>query len=444
MNAPAPSPLARDFLWGAATASYQIEGYPLADGACPSNWHRFAHRKRRVQDGTNGDVACDHYHRWAEDIGHMRQLGLGAYRFSIAWPRVVPEPGRLNPKGLEFYDRLVDGLLEAGIQPFATLFHWDLPAWLEDRGGFTRREAVEHLNFYAEAVFRKLGDRVRHWISLNEPASHALYGYVFGYHAPGRHLRLRSAFAASHYQLLGHARLVRTLRQSGSQGKIGIANHQMWVTPLRPAHFGDVRAARLVDAVANRLYMEPLFLGRYPEEAVRGFGRFLPRGWEKDLAAMREPGDFLGINYYNRVSYRAALLPPLLRGREAPTPGARRSAIWDVDPEGLRVLLARAREEYGNPPVYITENGYPLPERPGADPLEDGERIEYLQSHIDEALRARREGSDLRGFFVWSLLDNFEWQYGNRMRFGLIRVDFGSMQRTWRRSASWYRDLIRQ
>jgi beta-glucosidase len=389
-------------------------------------------------------VACDHYHRWPEDIRHMKELGLGAYRFSIAWPRVVPEPGRLNPRGLAYYDRLVDGLLESGIIPFATLFHWDLPAWLEDRGGFTRRQALEHLDFYAEAVFRQLGDRVRNWITINEPVSPALYGYVFGYHAPGRRLRLRAAFAASHHQLLGHARLVRILRQSGRQGRIGIANHQLWVTPLRPGHPGDVRAARVVDAVANRLYMEPLFLGRYPEEAVRRFGRFLPRGWEKDLEAMREPGDFLGINYYNRVSYRTAALLPLLHAREVPTPGARRSAMWDVDPEGLRIILARAREEYGNPPVYITENGYPLPERPGADPLEDGERIEYLQAHIEQALRARREGSDLRGFFVWSLLDNFEWNLGSAMRFGLIRVDFGTLQRTWRRSAAWYRDLIRR
>jgi beta-glucosidase len=440
MNVPVP----KNFLWGAATASYQVEGHPLADGACPSNWHRFAHRKGRIQDGSTGDVACDHYHRWPEDIRHMKELGLGAYRFSIAWPRVVPEPGRLNPKGLEFYDRLVDGLLEAGIRPFATLFHWDLPAWLEDRGGFTHRESVEHLEFYAGAVFAALGDRVKNWITINEPVSYALMGYLFGEYPPGLRWHPRPAFAVSHHLLLAHARLVRTLRQSVRQGKIGIANHQLYVTPLRPGHPGDVRAARLVDAAANRLYMEPLFLGRYPEEAVQRFGRFLPRGWEKDLQAMREPGDFLGINYYNRASYRAATLLPLLHGREVPTPGTQRSAMWDVDPEGLRVLLARVREEYGNPPVYITENGYPLPESPGADPLEDGERIEYLEAHIGEALRAAREGSDLRGFFVWTLLDNFEWQYGNAMRFGLIRVDFASGQRSWRRSASWYRDLIRQ
>ncbi len=450
MNEPVP----KDFLWGAATASYQIEGHPLADGACPSNWHRFAHHQGRVQDGTNGDVACDHYHRWAEDIGHMRQMGLGAYRFSIAWPRVVPEPGRLNPKGLAFYDRLVDGLLEAGIAPFATLFHWDLPAWLEDRGGFLRREALEHLDFYAGAVFRQLGDRVRHWLTINEPMIYAFFGYVFGHYPPGLRWRLRPAFAAAHHLLLGHARLVRLYRALGrssargpagaATGGIGIANHLLHVRPLRPKYGRDVRAAQRVEAVVNRFFLEPLFFGRYPQQALRRVARYLPRGWEKDLSEMREPGDLLGLNYYSGQSYRHAPLAPVLRALEAPTPGARRSAMWEIAPEGLGALLRMLRSEYGNPPVYVTENGYPLPESPEADPLEDGERIAYLEAHIGEALRAVREGSDLRGFFVWSLLDNFEWQYGKAMRFGLIRVDFESLQRTWRRSASWYRDLIRQ
>ena len=453
MNAPLREPLPRDFLWGAATSSYQVEGHPLADGACPSNWHRFAHRKGRVQDGTNGDVACDHYHRWAEDIGHMRQMGLGAYRFSVAWPRVVPEPGRLNPKGLAFYDRLVDGLLEAGIHPFATLFHWDLPAWLEDCGGFARREALEHLEFYAGAVFRTLGDRVRHWLTINEPMIYAFFGYVFGHYPPGLHWRLRPAFAAAHHLLLGHARLVRLFRALGRggadgpsslAGQIGIANHLLYIRPLRPEDERDVRAARRVEEVVNRFFLDPLYFGRYPQQALRRVARYLPRGWEKDLPDMREPGDFLGLNYYSGQSYRHAPLAPVLRALEAPTPGARRSAMWEIASQGLGALLRMLRSEYGNPPVYITENGYPLPERPGADPLEDGERIAYLQAHIDEALRARQEGADLRGYFVWSLLDNFEWQYGNAMRFGLIRVDFASGRRTWRRSASWYRDFIRQ
>jgi beta-glucosidase len=448
MDAPLPGPLPGDFLWGAATASYQVEGHPLADGACPSNWHRFAHRRGKVQDGTNGDLASDHYHRWAEDIRHMKEMGLGAYRFSVAWPRVVPEPGRLNPRGLAFYDRLVDGLLEAGVRPFATLFHWDLPAWLEDRGGFVRREALEHLAFYAEAVFRTLGDRVGHWLTINEPMIYAFFGYVFGHYPPGLHWRLRPAFAAAHHLLLGHARLVRLYRSLApagrNAGRIGIANHLLYLRPLRPGDERDVRAARRAEAVVNRFFLDPLYFGRYPEEALRRVARYLPRGWEQDLPEMREPGDFLGLNYYSGQSYRHAPLAPVLGALEAPTPGARRSAMWEVAPQGLGALLRLLQTEYGNPPVYITENGYPLPERPGADPLEDGERIEYLGAHIGEALQARRQGADLRGFFVWSLLDNFEWHLGNAMRFGLIRVDFASGQRTWRRSASWYRDLIRQ
>ena len=448
-----------DFLWGAATASYQVEGHPLADGACPSNWHRFTHRRGKVQDGTNGDLACDHYHRFPEDIRHMKELGLGAYRFSLAWPRVVPEPGRLNPRGLAFYDRLVDGLLEAGIRPFATLFHWDLPAWLEDRGGFVRREALEHLDFYAEAVFRALGDRVGHWLTINEPMIYAFFGYVFGHFPPGLHWRLRPAFAAAHHLLLGHARLVRLYRAltptggerapgaalpAGSLGGIGIANHLLHLRPLRPENPRDLRAARRVEAVVNRFFLDPLYFGRYPAEALQRVARYLPRGWEQDLPEMREPGDFLGLNYYSAQSYRHAPLAPVLGAVEVPTPGARRSAMWEIAPQGLGALLRLLQTEYGNPPVYITENGYPLPERPGADPLEDGERIEYLAAHVDEALRARGQGADLRGFFVWSLLDNFEWHLGNTMRFGLIRVDFANLQRSWRASAHWYRELIRR
>ncbi len=437
-------PIPDEFLWGAATASYQIEGQPLADGAAPSNWHRFAHRRGRTRGNDNGDLACDHYRRWKEDVGHMTELGLGAYRFSVAWPRVVPEPGRVNARGLDFYSRLVDALLEKGITPFATLFHWDLPAWLEDRGGFTRREAVEHLEFYGQALFRALGDRVRHWITINEPVSVAACGYLYGTHAPGRRGRLRQCLAVSHYLLLGHARLVRLFRQSGAGGAIGISEHQMWCRPLNPADPRDLAASERMDAFSNRLYIDPLFFGRYPPEVLNRAGRRLPRGFERDLAEMREPGDFLGLNYYNGQSTRNAPLVPILGAREVPTPGARRSAMWEIVPEGLYQLLLRLKREYGNPPVYITENGFPLPEQPGADPLDDGERVEYLQSHIAQALKARSEGVDLRGFFAWSLLDNFEWDLGYGMRFGLIRVDFATLERTWRKSAHWYRERIRQ
>ena len=433
-----------DFLWGAATASYQIEGHPLADGAAPSNWHRFSHRRGRIRNNENGDLACDHYRRWSEDVQHLAELGVGAYRFSVAWPRVVSEPGRINPKGLSFYDRLIDALLEKNILPFVTIFHWDLPAWLEDLGGFVNRGAVEHLEFYGQTLFRALGDRVKHWITINEPLSVAAYGYLYGTHPPGRRMRLKECLAVSHHLLLGHARLVRLFRQTSSSGAIGISEAQIWIQPLDPDDPRDVEAAERMDQLANRLYIDPLFFGRYPQWVLRRAARRLPRGFEGDLEAMREPGDFVGLNYYTRQSYRHAPLVPLLGARETPTPGARRSAMWEIAPEGLHHLLMRLAREYGNPPVYITENGYPLPERPGADPLDDAQRIEYLEAHLQQAFKARAEGCDLRGYFVWSLLDNFEWDLGYSMRFGLIRVDFATQQRTWRRSAHWYRERIRR
>jgi beta-glucosidase len=293
-------------------------------------------------------------------------------------------------------------------------------------------------------LFRALGDRVRYWNTINEPLSVAAYGYLYGTHPPGRRLRLNQCLAVSHHLLLGHARLARLFRQTGGKGAIGITEAQVWVQPLDPGNPRDVAAAGRMDQLANRLYIDPLFFGRYPEWVLRRAGRRLPRGFERDLGEMREPGDFVGITYYMRQSYRHAPLVPLLGAREAPTPGARRSAVWEIGPEGLCLLLMRLKQEYGNPPVYITENGYPLPERPGADPLDDDERIEYLDAHIAQALKARAEGADLRGYFVWSLLDNFEWELGYAMRYGLIRVDFATQKRSWRKSAHWYRERIRR
>ncbi len=430
------------FLWGASTASYQIEGHPLADGASPSIWHRFSHRAGKVANNENGDVACDHYHRWAGDIEQMGRLGLQAYRFSVSWPRIYPEPDRLNPKGLDFYERLVDGLLRRGIQPFLTLFHWDAPQWLEDRGGFLRREAVDHICRYAQALYDRLGDRVRHWVTINEPMIFSAYGYVLGAHAPGRRLRLRQMCTVSHHLLLAHSRLVRQLHQSVPGASAGIAQHQVWTMPADPTSRKDLRAARRMDALLNRLYMDPLFHGRYPPEALKTLGLFFPRRFERDLSEMT-PGDFLGLNYYTSKCYRHAPLIPVLAAAESPIPGAARSPMWEIYPDGLLELLRRLRSEYGNPPCYITENGFPTAEAPGEDPLSDPGRIDYLREHIERVRRAAQEGSDLRGFFVWSLLDNFEWSEGYAMRFGLLRVDFQTQERSWRQSAAWYRDLIR-
>jgi beta-glucosidase len=431
------------FLWGAATASYQIEGSPLADGASPSIWHELSHRRGRVRDGSTGDVACDHYHRYAEDVGIMKEMGLGAYRFSVAWPRIFPEPGRLNQPGLDFYSRLVDALLAAGIQPFATIFHWDEPVWLERMGGMASRSCLEHFDQYGEALFRALGDRVKSWITINEPLVYTFLGYVNGTHAPAHRLDMRGAYHASHHLLLAHARLREACRSLVGGARIGIANHHAWITPRNADNPRDVAAASLMDDAANRVYLDPLFRGAYPEPVIARLGRFFPPGFEKDLDLIRGREDFVGVNYYSRIRYRHAPLVPFIRAREWRDPDARRSAMWEIHPQGLYRTLMRLKAEYGNPRAIVTENGYPLPEVPGADPLEDGERIAYLEEHLAATGKAIDEGAECAGYFHWSLLDNFEWDLGTTMRFGLVRTDFATLERRWKRSASWYRDLIR-
>jgi beta-glucosidase len=432
------------FLWGAATAAYQVEGSPLADGACPSNWHRFAHRKGRIADSTTGDVACDHYTRYREDIRAMRELGLKAYRFSIAWPRIVPEPGRLNDRGLDFYKRLVDALLEAGITPLATIFHWDIPAWLEDRGGFARREAVDALVDHGTAVFRGLGDRLKLWITVNEPFEYAGLGYVVGAFPPGRRRDLRSMFHVAHHLLLGHSRLAAAFPGLVPGGRLGITLSQNWITPRRPDSPRDREAAELMDAAYNRAFLDPVILGRYPPLLVDNFARFFPKGFEEEASGLKGLPDFLGINYYQRTRYGYAPFVPFARAREHRDVSAPRSAMWEIYPAGLYRFLLRLRSEYGNPPCMVTENGYPLPDAAGRDPLDDPERIAYLSDHIAVIGKAIAEGVDCRGYFHWTLMDNFEWAYGNTMRFGLLRTDFATQERTWKTSASWYRAVIRE
>ena len=431
------------FTWGTATAAYQIEGSPLADGACPTNWHEFTHRPRTVHDGTNGDVACDHYSRYREDIGHMKRLGVGAYRFSVGWGRIMPEPGRINEKGADFYLRLVDALLEAGIEPWITIFHLEEPAWLSRQGGFARRSAVDHLVELGSLLFRRLGDRVRHWITVNEPTIYAYCGYLTGEFPPGRKLALRPMLACSHNLLLAHARLCAAWRDTGRDGMIGLAHHAVWVDPARSGNRRDEEAAALMDDLANRTVLDPLFLGSYPARVLGRLGRLLPRTLEGDLAELRSPGTYVGINYYARNRYRWSLFTPLLHAVEVTASASRRSAMWEIYPEGLFLTLDRLRTEYGNPPSVVTENGFPLPETAGKDPLDDAPRIEYLAEHVRALGRAIAEGADCRGYFHWSLLDNFEWNQGLAMRFGLVRTDFQTQERAWKKSAWWYRDLVK-
>ena len=430
-------------MWGCATAAYQIEGSPLADGAGPSIWHRFSHTPGNVHAGQTGDVACDHYRRWREDVALMRQLGLRAYRFSVAWPRVLPEGrGRVNQAGLAFYDRLVDALLEAGIVPFVTLYHWDLPGALQDLGGWANRDVVGWFAEYAGVLFERLGDRVRHWITLNEPWCVAHLGYVAGVHAPGMR-DLWAGLRAVHHLLLAHAAAVRALRASRAAGaQIGITLN---LAPQHPAtdSEADRAAADRADAYQNRLFLDPIFRRRYPEVLVRHFGPAWPAAPEEDLAAIAVPIDFLGINYYSRSVVADAPGEGLLGVRTVQGSGPRTAMGWEIYPEGLYELLVRLHREYGVRDLYITENGAAFDDRPdGAGRVDDAWRVDYLRRHFAQAHRAIQEGVGLRGYFVWSLLDNFEWAQGYSQRFGIVYVDYATQRRTVKRSGHWYRQVI--
>ncbi|MGW4648657.1 GH1 family beta-glucosidase [Kitasatospora sp. NPDC004289] len=425
------------FRWGVATAAYQIEGAAREDGRGPSIWDTFTAREGTVRDGHTGDTACDHYHRWPEDVALMRELGVDAYRFSIAWPRVRPTGrGAVNGAGLAFYDRLVDALLDAGIEPLPTLFHWDLPQALEDGGGWLERDTAYRFAEYAAVVADRLGDRVRSWITLNEPFVHMVYGYALGNHAPGRALLL-DALPVAHHQLLGHGLAAAELRARG--GAVLITNN---LTPVRPASGSaeDLAAAEAYDILHNRLFNDPVLLGSYPDLSAFGVSADLGGAVrDGDLELIAAPLDGLGVNYYNPTLITAPA-DPGLPFADAPIEGVPRTAFgWPVVPDGLRELLVGLRGRYGAalPPVTITENGCSYPED-----LDDQDRIEYLSTHLDALAAAAAEGVDVRGYFTWSLLDNFEWAEGYHQRFGLVHVDFDSQKRTPRASYAWYRDLI--
>ncbi len=432
-----------DFLWGAATSAYQIEGSPLADGAGPSNWHLFAHQPGRVQGGDHGDMACDHYRLWPEDIQLMKRLGLNAYRFSLAWNRILPAgTGQVNGAGLDFYERLVDGLLEAGIEPVPTLHHWDLPAALDERGGWTNPDSASWFGDYAEIVWRRLADRVPRWTTLNEPWVIVDAGYVHGVHAPGRR-DLTLAGRASRNLLRAHGEAVRRFRQM-SDGQIGIVVNLEPKDPAGPSA-EDQRAVQLAHAYMNRQYLDPLVLGSYPEEMAEIYGP----GWEdptpEDLTLMSQPVDFLGLNYYTRSVNRhdpAGYPVPAAQVRQ---PGAEYTDLgWEVRPDSLVEALVWMKERYGDPVIFITENGAAVPD-PAPDNrgrVRDPRRVAYLRGHLLAARRAMDQGVRLGGYFVWSLLDNLEWACGFKMRMGLIRVDYRSLERHIKDSGFFYRDVI--
>jgi beta-glucosidase len=432
------------FVWGAATASYQIEGAWQADGKGESIWDRFSHTPGKVGNGDTGDTACDHYHRWREDIDLMRELGLGAYRFSISWPRVLPSGrGPANQAGLDFYDQLVDGLLAAGIQPFVTLYHWDLPQALQDLGGWGNRDVARWFSDYADLISRRLGDRVQHWITHNEPWVVAFLGEWFGVHAPGNQ-NLRRALAASHHLLLSHGLALEPLRlNAGAGARLGITLN---FEPAYPASdkAEDEAAARRHDGFINRWFIDPLYRGAYPEDMLEMFAGQMIEPQAGDMTIINRPGDFLGVNFYTRRVCRAGNAAPL-NVASVEQPGEHTAMGWEVYPPGLYDLLTRLHRDYAPPVIYITENGAAFEDKLDAQgQIQDARREAYLREHFIQVHRAIEAGVPLRGYFVWSLMDNFEWSHGYGQRFGLIHVDYETMTRTIKRSGRWYRQVTRQ
>lgn len=443
------------FLWGTATAAYQIEGAVDEDGRGTSIWDTFSHTPGKVMHDDTGDIACDHYHRLDEDLDLMAELGMQAYRFSVAWPRIQPDGGgAANQRGLDFYRRLVDGLRQRDIEPMLTLYHWDLPQALEDRGGWTSRETSERFSEYAGIVYEALSDSVGFWITLNEPWVSSWLGHGYGVHAPG-HADPAKALSATHHLLLGHGLALKAMREARADNQLGITLNLHPALPGRDRE-ADREAAWRVDGQANRLYLDPVFHGRYPEDILSHYrerGVQPPPIHDGDLDTISGAVDFLGVNYYFRHTVRDAPEggPPDmpfsdLNARGIVPHDAEKTAMgWPVDPEGLTQILVRIKEEYAGIPIYVTENGRAVHDYVGPEGgVDDEERISYLDAHFRAAQAAMERGVDLRGYMVWSFLDNFEWAEGYSKRFGLVFVDYGTRRRIPKASARWYAGVIRR
>lgn len=436
------------FLWGAATAAYQIEGAVNEDGRGLSIWDTFTHTEGSTISGHTGDVACDHYHRYREDVALMKRIGLQAYRFSVAWPRIFPQgTGEINQAGLDFYDRLVDELLAANITPFVTLYHWDLPQVLQDQGGWTSRSTAEAFAHYADIVTRRLGDRVKHWITVNEPSVSAFFGHALGEHAPGIQ-KYSTALQAAHHLLLAHGLAVPAIRAAAPNPKIGITLN---LTPAVPASDTpeDQGAAQRLDGFWNRWFLDPIYGRGYPQDIRGVYSIFMPSIDEADLLAIAAPIDFLGINYYFPVAVRAAsifknpLRFELITPEEGAAMGYEFTAMeWPIAPRGLTDLLCRIQRDYGPSSIYITENGAAFDDELVDGHVDDPRRVAYLRSHTRAAHAALEAGVPLDGYFVWSLLDNFEWAFGYDKRFGIVYVNYETQQRVPKASAEWYRQVI--
>jgi beta-glucosidase len=448
----------KGFVWGCATSAYQIEGATNEDGRGESIWDRFAKSEpTRIKDGSNGDVACDHYHRWREDIALMKELGMAAYRFSVAWPRILPRgrvaAGGINTRGLDFYGRLVDGLLEQGITPYLTLYHWDLPQALQDAGGWANRSTADAFVEYADVVSRHLGDRVKHWITHNEPWCSGLLSHQKGVHAPG--LRdMPVALAACHHILLSHGWAVPVVRRNCRDAEVGITINLSPIMPASPSP-EDADACRHYDGWMNRWFLEPLFRAAYPADMVRDYTAlgylaedgpaYLRPG---DLQQIAVPTDFIGVNYYNRTVTRSDKIPEadnLPRTIPPAQPSECTDVGWEVYPDGMFQVLMRVHIEYRPSKILVTENGAAYSDGPdAAGRVADAKRVRYFRDHLVAAQRAIAAGAPVTGYFAWSLLDNYEWEQGYTQRFGITWVDYPTQRRIPKSSALFYRRIIEE
>lgn len=438
----------QNFLWGTATAAYQVEGAVKEDGRGESIWDRFSHTPGKVKNGDTGDVANDHYHLYEQDLNMMQELGFQAYRFSVAWPRIFPGgAGQVNQKGLDFYRKLVEGLQKRNIKPLATLYHWDLPQMLQDQGGWTNPDTAKRFAEYADTVFRALGDQVKDWITHNEPWVVAFVGYAFGTHAPGLK-DWSKALQASHYLLLSHGLATQAYRATNPKnGQIGITLN---LAPMYPVSDkpDDKASAYRYDGFQNRWFLDPVLKGVYPADMIPYYEkRYGSLAYIKpeELKIINAPIDFLGINYYNPQHIASSPASSYFELSTRPGPNPVTAMDWEIAPDSLYDLLVRLKQDYGNLPLYITENGAAFNDSVGSNgEVEDGLRLQFLQLHFAAAQRAINAGVNLKGYFVWSLMDNFEWAEGYSKRFGIVYVDYATQKRTPKRSALWYREVIRQ
>ncbi len=442
----------KDFLWGAATSSFQIEGAFNEDGKSLSNWDMFCRVPGAVNNGDTGDVACDHYHRWKEDVAIMKKLGLKTYRFSISWPRVLPDGiGAVNKKGIEFYDRLIDALIEAGIEPMITLFHWDMPQSMQDMGGWLNPEVVDAFENYAKVCFKKFGKKVKKWATFNEAWVFTIMAYTGNHQPPiGLNSHTLLGLKASHGVNLAHAKAVRAYREMGFKGEIGIVQVTASVEPL-DAKNPPVEKMKTLDGIMNRWFLDPFYKGAYPEDILKYYAqqygaKFTPD--KKEVKFIGEMGsDFIGVNYYFpfRVRENGKNKPFTWHGCVGAPDGAKRSHMgWEIYPEGIYNIIMKFKREYDNPVLYITENGNAFEDKKIVKGVViDDDRIDYVKNHLLQIRRAINDGARVKGYYQWSLMDNFEWTHGYSKRFGIVRVDYKTLKRTIKKSGRWYAGVIK-